>query len=708
MSYIQQEPVWARTDRLARTILEASSDCIFLLSREGRIERLNGAGARMLKLVDPSSVLGTRWVEQWAVASRDHAEMALKLAQQGEQGRFSGLALISAGKRNWWDGSVIPISDFDGTISQLAVIALDSKSTSEAFREVKDAREQLEMVLGSTTDSIVAVDRNWTVTYLNKRAADLVGLDGALSVGRDLWQVYPYAVGSEFHQNYLQALETQSPVQFEGHLAELEIWLDVHAFPTADGLSIFFRDITDAKRSRDEIFHLAHHDALTGLANRAMFIRRLDAAKEAAATSRGALAVIYIDLDDFKAVNDTLGHDAGDALLEVTAQRLQAGLNGRGLASRIGGDEFAILLEQGVDRAGVEQLVLELQRQLAKPVLHQNVQLTCRASFGISLYPESDGRLSELMKNADLALYQAKRAGGQQYAFFDPRVREQIQKRVSALSCAHDALERNAVIPFYQPKVSFRTGQVTGFEALLRWVHPREGVQPPFLIKDAFEDPILSIELGQRMLAGVIRDMQSWRDSELSFGSIAINVSAPEFGRGDFAETVLSQLRRANLPTNLLEIEVTETVFLDDGSDRVETALADLHRNGVSIALDDFGTGYASLTHLRKFPVSWLKIDRSFVSGLGVDPDALAIVKAVMGLSHSMGIQVVAEGIETIEQWKLLKRRGCDLAQGYFISRPLSADMVPGFLANWTGVTGTISTRKLPLELSPASIEGTT
>lgn len=683
-----------RTDRLARGILEASPDCILLLNSDGTIVFLNGAGVGLLELDDPHRLVGLCWVQQWPTTSRDHALEALKLAQQGGHGSFAGMAPTEGGRQIWWDVTVSPIHDCEGNVSQLVVIARDVTIARQAFQEVDLARRNLAMVLGSTTDSIVAVDHNWNLTYLNERAASLVGLDGALSVGSNMWEVYPDAVGSEFHRNYVRALETQSPVQFEGYLGELSIWLDVHAFPTADGLSIFFRDVTETKRIRDELSYLAHYDALTGLPNRAMFVRRLNAAMEAAKLGMPAMAVVYVDLDDFKAVNDTLGHDAGDTLLAATAKRLTEGLAGRGLAARIGGDEFAILLEDNVSRASVEEQVLELQARFAEPVPYSNVELTCRASIGIALYPESDARLSELLKNADLALYQAKRAGGKQYAFFDPRVREAIQKRVSALSCARDALERDAIIPFYQPKVSFRTDRIVGFEALLRWVHPREGVQPPFQIKDAFEDPILSVELGQRMLAQVIRDMQSWKDMGLEFGSVAINVSAPEFARGNYSATVLESLRSAQLHPSMLEIEVTETVFLDDGLDRVEAALTELHRNGVSIALDDFGTGYASLTHLSKFPVSWLKIDRSFVNGLGVDPDATAIVKAVMGLSHSMGIGVVAEGIETMAQWKQLKRKGCDLAQGYLISKPICAEQVPAVLAKWSGVCGIGSTAK--------------
>lgn len=239
-------------------------------------------------------------------------------------------------------------------------------------------------------------------------------------------------------------------------------------------------------------------------------------------------------------------------------------------------------------------------------------------------------------------------------------------------------------MPFYQPKVSLETGKICGFEALLRWEHPREGIQPPGLIKEAFDDPVLSLELGKRMLELVVADMRAWRSASVEFGSVAINLSADQFSRTDIASNILKSLERARLHPRDLEVEVTESVFLGDGSDAVAHALDRLHDAGVQIALDDFGTGFASLTHLNKFPVSWLKIDRSFIDDMGRSPDAAAIVTAVIGLSQSLGIQVVAEGVETIDQWNLLKEKGCDLAQGYLVSKAMNNMRVPEFIRNWS------------------------
>jgi diguanylate cyclase (GGDEF)-like protein/PAS domain S-box-containing protein len=682
-----------RSDRFARSILDVSSDCILVLDAEGSVNFVNATGARLFGTGDPSAGGADQWIDRFPHGVRHTAAAALRTARSGETATFSACVAGTGNSDVWLDVTVNPIRATAGDVSHIVLVARDVTSTRKAFEEVDFARKRLSSVLSSTTDSIISVDRDFTLTYVNERAAALVGASVPLEVGNNLWEAYPSARGSEFHQNYLRAFETQSSVHFESYLDELNIWLDVHAYPNGDALSIFFRDITNERLSRKELHYMAHHDSLTGLPNRAVLLARLESAQQAAASLSTSLAVIYIDLDDFKAVNDTLGHDAGDALLVATARRLQDCIGNWGCVSRVGGDEFAILLDDNVSQDTIEKLVLELQQRLSAPVDYQGTQVSSRASFGIALFPDSDSRPSELFKNADLALYQAKRAGGNQYAFFHPRIRQFVQQRMSALSCARDALDRDAILPFYQPKVSFKTGAVVGLEALLRWTHGREGIQPPHLIKEAFEDPVLSVELGRRMLTRVLADMRSWREEGLNFGSVAINVSAPEFNRGDFATHLFAQLQAQQLPPSSLEIEVTETVFLDDGTNRVEQALGELHRGGVSIALDDFGTGHASLTHLNKFPVSCLKIDRSFVAGLGEDPDTTAIIRAVLNLSKTMHINVVAEGVETIGQWKMLKRMGCDTAQGYFVSRPIGATQVPHFLEQWAGAPRAVSSK---------------
>lgn len=479
----------------------------------------------------------------------------------------------------------------------------------------------------------------------------------------------------------------QQSAEFEVCLVDGETWFAVHAVPGSEGISIFFRDITEARRARDRIEFLAHHDALTGVPNRALFLETLDTAIKEAVATGSSVGVIYLDLDDFKTINDTLGHHAGDALLTAAANRIQAVAAGTSHVARIGGDEFAVLQHADASPKSLELLAGRLRTALAEPFPFMGTKLSCKASLGLALYPDSDHRPAELMKNADLALYEAKRAGGNQIAFFNPTIRQAIQHRASALSCARDALARDAVLPFYQPKVSLKTGNVIGFEALLRWVHPRDGVQPPGSIKEAFEDPLLSLELGQSMIDGVLRDMQNWQKEKIGFGSVAINLSTQQFLRTDVANSLITALQSAGLPQDSLEVEVTETVFLGEGSEAVGLALDLLHSGGICISLDDFGTGFASLTHLHKFPVSWLKIDRSFISDMESDPDAASIVDGVIRLSHSLGIQVVAEGVETLAQWQALKMQGCDVAQGYFIAKPMPAQDVSAFLSNWSAPT---------------------
>jgi diguanylate cyclase (GGDEF)-like protein/PAS domain S-box-containing protein len=455
------------------------------------------------------------------------------------------------------------------------------------------------------------------------------------------------------------------------------------------------QDVGTRKAAEDELWRAAYHDPLTCLPNRALLRARKREAIARAERNGTAVALIYLDLDDFKDVNDTLGHDAGDAVLLGVAERLKACAPAGATVARFGGDEFIVLLPDLSSTDGVEGVVRSLLACLEVPLRYGQHELTCRASAGVALYPAHEASRAGLLKNADIALYAAKKAGRNRYVFFSGDMRQNVQRRISVLRCVRDLLARGAIVPFYQPKVRLDTGAVTGFEALLRWKDASGRIQLPGAIKDAFEDPNLSVAIGRHMLDRITQDMKAWRSAGLAFGSIALNVAAAEFGRSDFAENILAKLREADLPTAALEVEITETVFLGDGSEAVGAALRRLHENGVSIALDDFGTGYASLTHLKKFPVSWLKIDRSFVQDLGENADGTAIVEAVIRLSHSLGIRVVAEGIETEAQLHFLRQEGCDLAQGFLLSKPMIGSRVPVFLASWQSLVGAPQSVKL-------------
>jgi diguanylate cyclase (GGDEF)-like protein/PAS domain S-box-containing protein len=598
-----------------------------------------------------------------------------------------------SGTYRWVSSRAVPVKDESGTVLEWIGALTDiheQRMAQVALMESEDHHRhsvELNPQIPWTADphgNILEIGPRWTELTGASRTEGL-GQGWALAVHpEDYASVYAY---------WAIHLASGEPVDIEYRVRMKDgsfKWMRARAAPRRSESGEIVRwygtleDIDEQRRSRDRIAQLAHHDALTGLPNRALFLEQLDLAIGKAEGAAGSVGVIYLDLDAFKDVNDTLGHDAGDAVLIAAARALQATLPANALAARIGGDEFAVLYAEQCSPGSLEALARNLKKAFSVPVSFNGHQLSCKASLGLALYPQSDDRPGELMKNADLALYEAKKAGGNQYAFFTPKIRQTVQNRISALSCAKDALSRDAVMPFYQPKVSLETGRICGFEALLRWEHPREGIQSPGLIKEAFDDPVLSLELGKRMLERVITDMRAWRSAGLEFGSVAINLSADQFSRTDIANIILTRLERAGLHPRDLEVEVTESVFLGDGSDGVAHALDRLHDAGVQIALDDFGTGFASLTHLNKFPVSWLKIDRSFISDMTGSPDAAAIVSAVIGLSQSLGIQVVAEGVETMDQWSRLREKGCDVAQGFLFSTAMNNTQVPDFIRNWS------------------------
>jgi diguanylate cyclase (GGDEF)-like protein len=462
-------------------------------------------------------------------------------------------------------------------------------------------------------------------------------------------------------------------------------WFDIVATPVFDEagravrLVVVSRDITHQKQSEEKVRWVANHDSLTHLPNRLLFQERLDRLVESG-RDVGRFALLLLDIDEFKRVNDTLGHDAGDALLCAFAERLRETARADDLVARLGGDEFAVILNGVGDEAEVAAAVDALMQALRQPWVHGGMVLDCDASIGASLYPLDGATRAELMKHADIALYVAKAAGRGNLKLFQPAMRSEMQNRISMLALARDAIDKNWITPFYQPKVDLRTGAVAGFEALLRWHHPGKGFQSPDTIAAAFEDLTIATGLSDRMIEGVIGDVRGWLDRGVPFGHVAINAAAAEFRTGDFAERLLERLEAAGVPPQVVELEVTETVFLGRGADCVERTLKTLSAAGVTIALDDFGTGYASLSHLKQFPVDLLKIDKSFVRDLCLTPDAAAIIRAVIHLGHSLDVQIVAEGIETRAQAASLLAQGCDFGQGYLYSRAVPAAEVPALL----------------------------
>lgn len=351
--------------------------------------------------------------------------------------------------------------------------------------------------------------------------------------------------------------------------------------------------------------------------------------------------------------------------------------------ARLGGDEFAVLLRDVAQKAEVIAAMESVEAAIEVPCQIAGRVVNVTAGMGASSFPYQGSDRAELIKYADIALYLAKNAGRGISEIFEPAMRTDVQRRLSMLGLARAAIDDDRIIANYQPKVDLRTGSLDGFEALLRWCHPGKGLQTPDTIAGAFHDQVLAAEISDRMIEMVLADMCRWADAGVPFGHVAINAAAAEFKSGAFADKLLGRLHRANLPASLVQLEVTETVFLGRGAERVEDALKALSNEGIGIALDDFGTGYASLSHLNKFPVSVLKIDRSFISTLETRPADAMIVRSIIKLGRSLGMRIVAEGIETQAQAEFLRKHRCHAGQGYLFGKAVAPSEISSLVTTW-------------------------
>ncbi|NEU13084.1 EAL domain-containing protein [Methylobacterium sp. BTF04] len=444
-------------------------------------------------------------------------------------------------------------------------------------------------------------------------------------------------------------------------------------------------DITSRKAVEERIRVTANHDVLTGLPNRALFQATLDTVLASAEATQGQVGLIILDLDAFKEVNDTLGHEAGDTLLKEVGQRLSGAVAPGDLVARLGGDEFVIIAPSGGRDARprcIHDLAANILAALSPTMPVAGRILAPRASLGLALYPEHAANPTDLFTNADLALYAAKASGRNRATLFVPALRASIEDRVTVAREMRSALVEGGLIPFYQPKVNLATGAVVGFEALARWEHPTRGLLAPAAFATVFDDSEIGMAVGQCLMRKIFADVAGWIALGLDPGRVFLNLSSAQFAQGDLAERLLADLDSAGLPRDRIGIEVTETVLLGGHGDRVSPVLDTLHAAGIRVALDDFGTGYASLTHLKQYPVDEIKIDRSFVRDLERDANDAAIVAAVLQLGHSLRIDVTAEGVETEAQALFLEREGCTFVQGYLYSKPMPKSRVPWFLQN--------------------------
>ena len=444
----------------------------------------------------------------------------------------------------------------------------------------------------------------------------------------------------------------------------------------------FIQDITERKESEARIEYLAHHDALTGLPNRVLFRDRFELAAAWAERADAKVALLFLDLDHFKSINDTLGHPAGDALLKLVAQRLRECLRETDTISRLGGDEFLIAIPNIVDPQSLNQTTTHILEALARPFDIEGRELTNTLSIGIAVWPDDGRDFDTLLKKADTALYQAKAAGRNTYRFYTEQMNVDALEHLEIRTALHRALENDEFLLHYQPQIDLASKRVTGVEALLRWNRGGKELISPARFIPAAEETGLIVPIGDWVLREACEQARRWQSQGLPEMTMAVNLSAVQFQRGDLERSVSHALAYSWLDPSLLELELTESILLDDAEEVLATVRR-LKSIGVQLSIDDFGTGYSSLAYLKRFAVDKLKIDQSFVRDIATDPDDAAIVRAIVSMAHTLKLKVIAEGVESEDIGRFLGIFHCDEAQGYYYARPMPANEFAGWLKNW-------------------------
>jgi diguanylate cyclase (GGDEF)-like protein/PAS domain S-box-containing protein len=562
------------------------------------------------------------------------------------------------------------------------------RERERAERSLRENEQRLRAMIDSAVDAVIAIDGSGCIRSFNPAAEQMFGYRPAEVLGRNVRFLMPEPYHSE-HDGYLQRYLATGQrriigigrevvaVRRNGDVFPVELSISEATLDESPLFTGVMRDVSERKRLEAALVEQAMHDHLTGLPNRALFLDRLNHASARAERREGLIAVLFLDLDRFKMINDTLGHATGDGVLKEAGRRLTSSLRPSDTVARFGGDEFVVLCEDISGEAEASAIAGRLEESLRAPFLAGEAEIFVSASLGIAVGPGAEG--PTLLRNADTAMYGAKERGRGRNELYDDAMRARARERLEVERDLHRALERGEFRLHYQPEVTVGTGRAVGFEALLRWEHPDRGLLGPDRFLEVAEDTGLIVPIGAWVLGEACRQAVEWGSGSAARSTVWVNVSARELAHPAFLDTVSAALERHGAGEGTIGVEMTESTLMEDAKETVATtsALRDL---GIPLSIDDFGTGYSSLSYLKRFPVDTLKVDRSFVDGLGSDDDDRSIVAAVIGLADSLRLDVVAEGVETPEQLDVLQDLGCGFAQGYLIARPSPPDQARHFL----------------------------
>jgi len=558
---------------------------------------------------------------------------------------------------------------------------------ADRVTELHVREQRFRALVEQSSDSMAILDVDSTVRYQSESVERIFGFPASSLIGRRFIEVAGRKVGARIEAAIEEVRGTpRATTTFEimlrhadgrPRMAEMTI-TNLLDDPYVGGLVFNTRDVGEAQELQEQLRYEAYHDGLTGLVSRALFRERL-AAAVAGADEPEHVSILFLDLDGFKEINDSLGHPIGDQLLVRVAERLSRSVPEPHTVARLGGDEFAVIVESETAPDEAEAIAARLLAELDEPILVDGRSLHVGAGIGIASAADA-GDIEQLQRNADLAMYRAKDAGGGLYTTYHPSMHDALVQRLELAADLRRALERNELVLHYQPTVDLRTGEIIGFEALVRWQHPTRGLVPPLEFIGVAESTGLIVPLGRWVLTEACRQAVAWGAGPDRPLKMAVNVSVRQFDGGDLAATVAEVLAETGLPADRLCLEMTESVLLSDTEESL-ARIVRLKALGVLLAMDDFGTGYSSLAYLRRFPMDVLKVDRSFVDRLGGTSEDETLVRTIVRLGQRFGMSTVAEGIEDAGQLAILREMGCDYAQGYLVSRPLPAAAAGELLA---------------------------
>ncbi len=669
-----------------RAMSDASPLGIFVSDVHGECVYTNEA-YHTISGLSLEQTLGTNWRMAIHPDDRERVLVEWRAAALGEAKFTTKARFLRA------DGSIVwtrlnAAAMLDGLLPRGHVQTVEDITERKAAEDALfEEKERAQVTLNSIGDAVLTTNLTGNVTYLNLVAEMMTGWSSENAIGRPLSEVFRIVDGTTrkeapnpaqlaIRENRTVGLAADSILlRRDGYESAIED--SAAPIHNRDGLVagavIVFHDVSESRNMALKMAHLAQHDFLTGLANRVLLTERLSRAIGQARRHSKRVALMYIDLDYFKHVNDSLGHAVGDLLLQMVAERLKLCVRDTDTVCRQGGDEFVVLLTeigQGSDAAPVAEKILAA---FADPCVICGNELHVTLSIGISIYPDDRQDADGVMKNADTAMYHAKANGRNNYQFFTTEMNTRAVRRLFIEGNLRRALKQNEFLLYYQPKIDLASGLMIGSEALIRWQDPEHGLVYPNQFVPIAEESGLIVPIGSWVLREACRQVCAWQDSGLLAVPVSVNISAVEFRHKNFLEGVATILRETGMLPSYLELELTESILMHDAKSS-ESVLDSLKAMGMQLAIDDFGTGYSSLSYLKRFPINTLKIDQSFVRDIDIDVDDASIVKAMIGMGKSLKQRVIAEGVETESQLAFLRKLQCDEGQGFLLGRPLPAD----------------------------------